>query len=93
MRIGCSKLNNDLFNNLHVIGSPSCTCGAQYEHVEHFFLYCPQFNVIRCYLIGVVMRIDIDHILFGNPDYDVESNKRVFQAVHQYIMDSQRFVE
>ena len=75
MRISCSKLNNDLFHNLHVIDSVSCTCGAQYDHVEHFFLCCPQFNVIRCHLIGdilVVMPIDSDHNLIENPDYDVE---------------------
>ena len=36
------KLNN-LFNNLHVIDTPYCTCAAQYENVEHFFPYCPQF--------------------------------------------------
>ena len=38
------------------------------------------------------MPIDTDHILFENPDYDAESNKRVFNAVHQYITNSQIFV-
>ena len=77
------------FNNLHVIDSPSCTCRAQCENVKHFFLYCPQFNVIICHLIGniqVVMSIDIDYIRFGNPDYDVESNKRVFLRLYPSIL-------
>ena len=39
-----------------------------------------------------VMPIDIDHILFANPDYDAESNKRVFKGIHQYITDSHKFV-
>ena len=39
------------------------------------------------------MLIDTDHILFGNPDYDAESNKGVFKVVYQYIMDSERFVQ
>ena len=72
MRIDCSKLKNELFNNLHVTESPSYTCGGQYESGEHFSLYCTEFYVIRCHLIGdiqVVMLTDIEHILFGNPDY------------------------
>ena len=88
--------SDQILNNVHAIDSPSCTVGSQHENMDHFFLCCTQFNVIKCHLIGdiqMVMLIDIDHILLGNPDYDVESNKRVFQAVHQYIMDSQRFVQ
>ena len=67
MATGCSKLNNDLFNNLNGTGSPFCTCGTKYENVEHFFLYYPHLNVIKCYFIGhiqVVIPIDIDHIGF-----------------------------
>jgi len=95
MRIGCSKLNNDLFNNLHVVDSPSCICGAPYENAEHFFFHCPQFYNIRQTMlddIQGVMPINVDHLLYGNADYDTQSNERVFKAVHQFIINSQRFV-
>ena len=34
LRLGCSKLNFDLCNNLHVTNSQSCRCGATAEHAE-----------------------------------------------------------
>ena len=37
MRLGCSKLNADLFCNLHVVDSPACSCGYETENAEHFF--------------------------------------------------------
>ena len=62
------------FNNLHVTYSPSYTCGAQHENVENFCLYYHRLNVIGCHFIGDiqdVIPIHIDHILFGNLNYDV----------------------
>ncbi len=78
IRIGCSKLNNDLFNNLHVVDSPSCICGAPYENAEHFFFHCPRFYNIRQTLlddIQGIMPINVDHLLYGNADYDTQSNE------------------
>ena len=38
MRIGCSKLKNDLCNNLHVIDNANCNCGNPNETAYHYFL-------------------------------------------------------
>ena len=93
MRIRCSKLNNDLFNNLHIIDSPSGTCGVQNENVEHFFLYCPHFNIITCHFIGdiqvlmpLILTIFFWEILTMIPNQTLK--KRVFKPVYQYITDS-----
>ncbi len=95
MRIGCSKLNFDLHFNLHVSKSPACICGARYEDATHFFLWCPRFDNIRqelLYDIRGVMPINAKNLLYGNENFNKESNERVFKAVHHFIMKSERFV-
>jgi hypothetical protein len=42
MRIGCSLLNYDLWENLHVIASPKLNCIMnENETADHFFTRCP----------------------------------------------------
>ncbi len=95
MRIGCSKLNYDLFYNLHVVDAPSCNCGAELENAEHFFLHCPLFQNIRVDMLNEiqgVVPINVDNLLFGNAEYDLELNESIFRAVHHFITESQWFV-
>ena len=95
LRIGCSKLKYDLCYNLHVVNDPQCSCGADIEDAQHFFLYCPNYNDIRVALLGSFPNpndVNIDTILYGNRDLTNEANKAVFHAVHRFIMDSDRFV-
>ena len=94
MRIGCSKLNGDLFTYLHVIDNPLCTCGAHYEDANHFFNHCPQFTYAREKMfnsLNDLLPLNVHVLLFGSTDLSIESNKRVFKAVHQFILDSNRF--
>ena len=95
LRIGCSKLKHDLYHNLHVIDSPTCTCGAEIEDATHFFLYCPNYDELRETLyekLTPFRAFNIDAILHGDKDLAVESNQVVFDAVHQFICDSGRFI-
>ena len=96
MRIGCSKLHGDLFASLHVIDSPACDCGANNENAEHFFLHCPLFDDSRETLISdiqdiIPIPITIKSLLFGCNTADISTNKLVFDAVHQYILNTKRF--
>ena len=94
MRIGCSKLNFDLCNNLHVIENSICTCGFPNETSQHFLFDCPNYPNQRITLfdsINNITCISLDILLFGNPDISLELNKRVFAAVHAFIIDSHRF--
>ena len=94
MRIGCSLLRKDLYYNLHVVDDPYCTCGALLEDAKHFFLHCPRYNDLRVSLRDEIQRympITVKNLLFGNKVYSLEVNKKVFSAVHSYIMASKRF--
>ena len=95
MRIGCSKLNHDLYSNLHVRDNPSCDCGANCENAEHFFLQCPMFTLPRTRMndnLNDLLPLNINILLFGSNEFDTETNERVFLAVHQFILDSERFI-
>jgi len=96
MRVGCSKLNYDLFFNLHIPDiNPSCQCGFYIEDVKHFFLDCPLYRNIRENLkikVELLTNFNIDSLLYGSPRLTLDQNKLVFDAVHEYIVESGRFV-
>ena len=94
MRIGCSKLRNDLCNNLRVIDNSNCDCGNPNETAHHYFLECPLFNHERAsltnHLVGLTT-VTLSHLLYGNKALNMNENKRVFEAVHEYIARTKRF--
>ena len=90
LRLGCSSLNFDLFNN-HVSESFNCICGSP-ETAQHFLLECINFNDIRnetIHLLDVAINIDI--LLGGCPLYSGEVNEQIFRQVHSFIIQSNRF--
>ena len=95
LRLKCSKLNAHLFS-LHVVDSPSCLCGFNYEDSEHFLLHCPLYNESRQRMFQVLntlidnQHLNIDMLLFGNDAYDFETNCKVFKAVHDFLLVSDR---
>ena len=94
MRMGCSKLNSDLFNNLHVLDSPWCHCRASSETTEHYLLSCHLWTNQRDIMIDSIqglMPVTTDNLLFGNREVSLEVNKQVFMAVHKFIIDTKRF--
>ena len=94
LRLRCSKLNSHLFA-LHVIDSPACICGHDNEDSEHFLLYCALYDNIRPLLIHTLhdliegQHLNIDTLLNGNNDY--ATNCKIFQAVHSFLSESNRF--
>ena len=95
MRMGCSKLHKDLFQNLHVVDSAACSCGARIEDAKHFFFHCPHYANIRQTMIVALqglMPITVRNMLFGNMNYDIETNQKVFAAVQKFITASERFL-
>ena len=95
LRIGCSKLNAHLCLNLKVIPSPECQCGCPVEDPQHFFFYCPLFLARRLSLMNTVLRIsnniNLQTLMYGDPDISFEANSSLFGAVHKYILDTHRF--
>jgi hypothetical protein len=94
LRIGCSKLNNDLYNNLHVIDHKHCECGYHTEDANHFLLECNRHTVARNIMINQISAIcapTCETLLYGNPDLSFEQNKCIFAAVHKFMIDTARF--
>ena len=95
LRMECSKLNGHLFQ-LHVIESPACQCGHDYEDSNHYLLHCPLHNLIRHNMFQSVLTnahiqdITASTLLFGLNKADFKTNKSIFKAVHTFIKESNR---
>ena len=95
LRMQCSKLNYDLCCKLYVLDNPSCRCGEARETAFHYFLRCPLYNNIRDTLFNTVNEhtaCNINTLLFGDPTLSIDVNKTIFDAVHSFIHDSERFI-
>ena len=76
MQIGCSGLHYDLHTNLHVINSPSCTCGAvhetAYHYHYHYFMECTLYEEQRLELVEVTLiyicQFEFKTLMSGNED-------------------------
>jgi hypothetical protein len=95
IQIGCSKLKLDLCYNLHVTDDPLCECSLEEENAIHFFLNCPNYTDIRLQSfnsISIYSHVDIEVISRGNSLLNDEQNKAIFDAVHKFIVSSNRFI-
>ena len=90
LRLGCSSLNADLFNN-HVSDTDKCLCGLP-ETAKHFILYCPYYTQLRHLTIhSISVAIDVDILLKGCPLYSEQVNGEIFNVVQNFIIRSNRF--
>ena len=94
LRMGCSELNYDLCFNRHVSNNAACRCGARFETAFHYFMECPLYIDLRNRLRNQIEQATsflLKNILFGDESLELDQNKRIFDAVHSYILDSKRF--
>ena len=93
LRMNCSNLNAHL-KSLHVTDDPTCICGNSIEDCFHYFLECPLYHNQRQRLnfaISDICNMNLDTLLFGNDNLDLKDNQKIFDAVQEYIMSSERF--
>lgn len=93
LRHNCSDLNADLYR-VNIVPSSACSCGANVENAQHYFLECRIFETQRRNLIRTLSFIPIitlDVILNGCTTYSKERNKSIITAVLVFIRDSHRF--
>ena len=96
IRIGCSKLNSHLYNNLHVIPSSLCDCGYEDETPIHFFFTCPLHNRHRAELHNTIVQLttfSLHTLLYGDNNLSHHENRLLFDAVHKFIKDTNRFTD
>ena len=96
LRIGCSKLNQHLCNNLKVIENPNCMCGAPIESVSHFFFQCPIYKTEREQLFLSIAdltnkEISINLLLNGERSLSININFKIIDKIHVYLEKTNRF--
>jgi hypothetical protein len=94
MRLSCSLLNSDLCKTIHVVASPSCSCGHGNEDAYHFFRECPHYDATRIRFLEELEAFgafSIKTILFGAEELSVAQNVDLFNLIQNFIRDSGRF--
>ena len=98
MRMNCSKLNYDLYRNLHVIQSKACSCGFHSETTYHYFFVCQKYIDYRRSLFASIIpiistniKLNLDLLLYGNMTLTYEQNVKIFMAVQKYMQITNRF--
>lgn len=94
IRNKCSALKFDLFR-ANIIQEKNCSCGALTENAEHFFLYCPNYDIQRNRLFfnlsDLETTICVNTFLFGDNNLNDELNALLFSYVQSYIEETGRF--
>ena len=84
--------------------NPLCSCSLDVESTIHYFLHCPLFTIERHTLLNTISQIDnklldsnesnlIQHLLFGDPSKDRETNTEISNATVNYVLRTKRFDE
>ena len=102
LRLNNTTLNYDLF--LHnCISSPACVCGYYRETSKHYLLECSCFQVHRAHLLTSAAdclhyhwttandNTKLKFLLYGCNEVDFDSNRTLFLAVQEFIINSRRF--
>ena len=93
LRTQCSSLNQHLHRK-NIIDSNLCSCGLV-ESSHHYFFFCRKYTVIRETLLLNIRQlcpnITLDLLLHGNSNVSDTINSTIFQHVHIYIRESNRF--
>ena len=88
LRMKCTLLSGHLYD-LHVVDSPACECGFDFEDINHF-INCPLFGAERTELLTNLLTLGITNVnllllLIGCDDYGEELNKNIFKFIHHFI--------
>ena len=70
-----------------------CVC-SENESNHHYLFDCPLYNHIRLTIFDKLRQIPrsvcLQTLLFGDDSQSLSDNKRVFEAVHSFIIASKR---
>ena len=107
LRLGFSHLNEHKFRHnfrdfLNDFLNPLCECKLEPETTSHFLLCCHLFQVERTTLLNGIKKVDehiisdntcnLDQILlYGNENYNHDTNKKILFSTIKFCIDSKRF--
>ena len=93
LRNRCSNLNNDLYIN-HIRDNPLCDLCGVVEDAIHYFFHCRRYTIERQVFndtVRMLQPLSINLILFGNENWNFETNIVLFRAVQRFIQVTKRF--
>ena len=105
LRLGLSHLREHKFKHSFQDSiNPLCSCSLDIESTIHSYLHCPQFTIERHTLLNTISQIDnklldsyesnlLQHLLFGDPSKDTETNTEILNATVNYVLTTRRFDE
>ena len=84
--------------------NPLCSYSLDVESTTHYFLHCALLTIKRYTLRNAISQIDdklldsnesnlIQHILFGNPSKDTDTDIEILNATVHYILMTKSFDE
>jgi hypothetical protein len=94
LRIGCSALKFDLFDQLKVIQDPNCACKGGVENAIHYFYDCPLYKTERAIMMDNLYKIakfNIGTLLYGDKKLGENANREIFECVQTYMVATKRF--
>ena len=86
LRLNCSNLNGDLYNN-HILDSRRCDCGHGFEDAFHYLKACALYENART---NIIRNTETDDLLKGKTN-QTEESKDIFIEVQRYIRATKRF--
>ena len=105
LRLGLSHLREHKFKHSFQDSiNPLFSFSLDVESTIEYFLHFPLFTIERHTLLNTISQIDnklldsnksnlIQHLLFGNPSNDTETNTKILNATVNYVLMTKRFDE
>ncbi|CAC5415948.1 unnamed protein product [Mytilus coruscus] len=91
IRTESSGLNEHLYRK-NLVTDPFCKC-RQIETSEHFLLRCPQYQLLREFMLSnLSCQPNIHNLLYGNPLMSDIENTDNFLIIQDFILKTKRFV-
>ena len=71
----------------------SCQYGAPFEDSIHYLMECPLYQIERDCLFRNLRKThkNIETLLFGNDEININENSTIFNKVRAYIKQTKRF--
>ena len=103
LRLGLSHLREHKFiHGFQDTPDPYCTCNHNIESTTHFFLHCNHYIQLRDNLKNDLSSIDpnlinlcdnelVNILLYGDPKYDLSTNRKILQSSIKFICNTDRF--
>ncbi len=95
IRMGFSNMNFGFYFKA-CINDHTCSCGSGNKDARHYFLRCPNYDVIRQALVTnfssqLNLVSTLPSILFGNKTLTKTDNMKLFKFVYKFIQESKQF--